>query len=194
MTGRTYFKYPNFIKPSMLAAIFMKLRLFNLLLVIAFLAGLTNCSPDNRPIKKLEGDLYYSFFRVGNFYNLPDSFIEKAQLYLDTVNRQLLDSTDLFYVKRFELLKKEKLLYNPFIDLKLDNDSIVTIYLSKSEYKKITIFKRQDLLDTKKKVRLLLNVHDLGFGMALATEIISANKIDGQISRYDRKFRIEDYR
>ena len=154
----------------------MKPGLFNILLIIVFLAGLTNCSPDNRPIKKLEGDLYYSFFRIGNFYNQPDSFIEKMQIYLDTVNRQLLDTIDLFCVKKLELLKKEKLLYSPFIDLKLDNDSIVTIYLSKSEYKKIIIFKRQDLLGTKKKVRLVLDVHDLGLSMALATKIISALK------------------
>jgi len=165
-----------------------------MIIIIVLLAGLTNCNPDNRPIKRIEGDLYYSFFGIGNFYNQPDSFIEKAQLYMDTVNRQLLDSADLFYLKKFELLKKEKLLYTPFIDLKLDNDSIVTIYLPKNEYKKITIFNRQNLIDTKKKVRLILDVHDLGLSMALATKIISANKIDGQILQYDRKFRIDDYR
>jgi hypothetical protein len=171
----------------------MKSRSIDLLLILVSATFLTNCSSDNRSTKKLEGDLYYSLFRIGNFYNQPDSIIQKAKLYLDTVNRKLLDSSDLLDLTRYELLKKENLLYRPFIDLKLDNDSIIKIYLSSADYEKIKIFKRQDLLNAKKKVRLILDVHDLGLGMALATKIISANKIDAQTSRNNKKFLIEDY-
>jgi len=172
----------------------MNLRLLNMLFVIGALICLTNCSHAKRPTKKLEGDLYYSFFRIGNFYNQPDSIIQKVKLYIDTVNRKLLDSSDLLDLVRYDLLKKENLLYSPFIDLRLDNESIIKVYLTSAEYEKIKVFKHRDLLDTKKKVRLILDVHDLGFGMALATKVISANKIDGQTSRSDKKFLTEDYR
>jgi len=172
----------------------MSLRLLQMLLIIGSLIYLTNCSQDSRPTKRIEGDLYFSFFRIGNFYNQPDSVIQKVKLYIDTANRKLLDSSDLLDLARYDLLKKENLLFRPFIDLRLDNDSIIKVYLTNGEYEKIKIFKRQDLLDSKKKVRLILDVQNLGLGMALATKVISADKIDGQTSRFDKKLLIEDYR
>lgn len=82
----------------------------------------------------------------------------------------------------------------PFIDLKLDNDATVKIYFTTDDYEKIKIYKRQDLLDTKKKIRIKTEVRDLGFGMALSTKFLSVTKIDGQTFQISRKLKIEDYR
>ncbi|CAN5183506.1 hypothetical protein BH11BAC6_BH11BAC6_00800 [soil metagenome] len=94
----------------------------------------------------------------------------------------------------YEILKKEDLFYSPFIDLKLDNDSTVKIYFTNNDNDKIKNYKRQDLLDTKKKIRIKIEVQDLGFGMALDKKLISINKIDGQTLQINPKLKIEDYR
>ncbi len=171
----------------------MKIRKLIICFTVGVLMALTNCNSNEIQIKKIEGDLYYSFFRLGSFHNLPDSIIQKMKFYADTVNRSQLDSANLEFISKYDVLRNKDLLYSPFIDLKLDNDSIIKVYLTNSEYEKIKIFKRQDLIDTKKKVRIVVDVQNLGHGLALATKIISANKIDGQIPQFDKKLRIEDY-
>lgn len=154
----------------------------------------STCKLDKHDIKVIEGDLYYSWLRFGSFYNQPDSIIEKVKLYADTVNRKLVDSSDLKTLTMYEILKKENLLDRPFIDLKLDNDSIVKIYFTNNDYEKIKIYKRQDLLDAKKKIRIKTEVRDLGFGMVLSTKLLSVSKVDGQTLQVNKKLKIEDYR
>jgi hypothetical protein len=178
----------------MLAAIFMTTRSLNILFSIVTLIFLSTCSSDKQESKMIEGDLYYSWLRIGSFYNQPDSIVEKVKLYADTVNRKLVDSSDLKTLTMYEILKKENLLYRPFIDLKLDNDSIVKIYFTNEDYNKINIFNRQELLNTKKKIRIKTEVRDLGLGMALCTNLLSVSKVDGQTLQINKKLKIEDYR
>ena len=171
----------------------MTVRSLNTSFITATLICVINCCSGKHPYKKIEGDLYFSRLRIGSFYHQPDSIIQKVKIYADTVNRKLSDASDLRTLAMYEILKKENLLYRPFIDLKLDNDSIVKIYLTPREYDQIRIFHRQDLLDTKKKIRINLEVRELGYGMDLSTKIISVNKMDGQTLQVNKKFRIEDY-
>jgi hypothetical protein len=168
------------------------------LLIIPFsfliLFSLSNCNLNKQPNKQIEGDLYYDWLRIGSFYNQPDSLIKQVKLYADTVNRKGLDSDNLKFLTMYEVLKKEDLLYRPFIDLRLDNDSTVKIYFTNNDYDKIKIYKRQDLLDTKKKIRIKIEIYDLGYGMALDKKLISVNKVDGQTFQINPKLKIEDYR
>jgi hypothetical protein len=171
----------------------MKFRLSIIMLVAITGICFANCGIKNGQTKKLEGDLYYSYLRFGNFYNQPDSIVQKVKMYFDTVNHKELDSSAQLYAMRYDLQKKMDLLYKPFIELQLDNYSITTIFLSHDDYEKIKKFKRQDLLDTKKKVRINIEVNDLGLGMAIGTKIILAEKVDGQMHAFSKKFLIEDY-
>jgi hypothetical protein len=172
----------------------MTLRLSIIRLSIFAVIFLSACKSDKDNTKSLEGDLYYSWIRIGSFYNQPDSLIDKVKTYADTVNRRLLSSSDMKSLTMYEILKKESLLYRPFIDLKLDNDSVVKIYFTKDDYSKINIFNRQELLDTKKKIRIKTEVRDLGLGMALCTRLLSVNKVDGQTFQVGKKLKIDDYR
>lgn len=160
--------------------------------IVILFAGL-NCNSTQQKNRQLEGDLYFDWLRFGNFYNLPDSLINKFKHFADTVDRKALDSVDLNLLKMYEVLQKEDLLYQPFISLKLDNDSIIKIYFTNTDYNKFKMYKRSDLLDTKKKVRIKMNVRDLGFGMALSTKLITINKVDGQTYQINPKLKIEDY-
>ena len=173
------------------ALIPMPLRLSTILFSVIIL--FTSCKSHQQNNKLIEGDLYYSWFRIGSFYNQPDSIIEKVKVYADTVNRKLLDSNDLRFLKMYETLKAQNLLYNPYIELKLDNDSIIKVYFTINDYEKIKIYRRQELIDTKKKIRIKAEVKDLGKGMALSTNLISINKVDGETLQINKKFKIEDY-
>jgi hypothetical protein len=172
----------------------MTLRLSIIRLSIFAVLLSSACNADKANTKLLDGDLYYSWFRIGSFYNQPDSIIEKVKKSYDTINRKFLSPSDLKSLTMYETLKKENLLYRPFIDMKLDNDSIVKVYLTKDDYSKINIFNRQELLDTKKKIRIKTEVRDLGLGMALCTRLLSVNKVDGQTFQVSKKLKIDDYR
>jgi hypothetical protein len=172
----------------------MTSRLLIILLSTVLLFAHSNCKSNNQKDKQLEGDLYYDWLRVGSFYNGPDSLIEQFKLYADSVDRKTLGSSDLKLLTMYEILKKENLLYKPFIDLRLDNDSIVKIYFTNNDYEKIKAYKRQDLLETKTKIRIKMTVRDLGPGMALSTKLLSINKVDGQTYQINPKLKIEDYR
>jgi hypothetical protein len=148
------------------------------------------CRQDN---KTIQGDLYFSFLRFGSFYNQPDSVINKFKIYADTVNYNKLNSFDKQVLTMYKTLKKENLLFNPFIELRLDNDSIVKLYLDKSDYEKIKIYKRQELQDQNKKIRINILGSYIGNKMLHCKKLISVDKVDGQTLEIEKKFKIDDY-
>jgi hypothetical protein len=169
-------------------------RLLIILVSVFILFINSNCKSGHQENGQIEGDLYFDWLRIGSFYNEPDSVITQFKLYADTANRKNLDSSSFKILTMYEILKKENLLYRPFIDLRLDNDSVVKIYFANNDYERIKVYKRQNLLDTKKKIRLKMTVRNLGLGMALCTKLISVNKVDGQTYQVNPKLKIEDYR
>ena len=171
----------------------MTTRILIKLVLVVILFNHLNCKSDNQESKQIEGDLYYAWLRFGSFYNEPDSIIEQVKLYTDTVNSKNLDSADLKALKMYKVLEKENLLYQPFIDFRLDNDSIIKVYFTNNDYEKIKIYKRQDLLNAKMKIRIRLEVKDLGYGMVLDRKIISLQQVPGQTLQINRKMKIEDY-
>lgn len=143
--------------------------------------------------KTIEGDLYFSFFRFGSFYDQPDSIITKFTNYANTVRRETLDTVDKQVLVMYATLKKENLLFNPFVELRLDNDSIIKLYLNKSDYEKIKIHKRQELQNKNKKIKIMAEGKNLGNGMFLCEKLISIDKVDGQTQQIQKKFKIDDY-
>jgi hypothetical protein len=94
----------------------------------------------------------------------------------------------------YETLKKENLLFKPYVELRLDNDSIIKLYLDQLDYDKIKIYKRQELQDSNKKITIKVESKNLGNGMFLCEKLISVGKVDGQTRQVQKKFKIEDYR
>ena len=101
-------------------------------------------------LKNLRATCTIASFVLAIFTTNLTALFKRVKLYIDTVNRKLLDSSDLLDLVRYDLLKKENLLYSPFIDLRLDNESIIKVYLTSAEYEKIKVFKHRDLIVTKK--------------------------------------------
>ena len=102
----------------------------------------------------LTGDLYFSFFRMGNYYNQPDSVVNHFELYFDTVTIEKLNTGDKKLLRQYRILKEKNLLYRPFVYLRVKDDSVVTLYLDTLDYDRIKIYRRQRLQDDNKKVRI----------------------------------------
>ena len=142
----------------------------------------------------IEGDLYFSYFRYANFYGQPDSIINKGIALADTADRTLLDSADLVFLTMYDTLKKEKLLYNPYIALRLDTDSIVTLIFSQDDYRKIAPTNYQNLLDKKKKIRIKADVRQIAGNISYCNKLIFIDTLDGETLPKSRKLKIDDYR
>jgi len=92
-----------------------------LLLTIFFI---TSCE-QKTVITTLKGDLYFGFFRVGNYYNQPDSMIQKYEKYFSTTNFDTVRNDEKQLFEQYKLLKKHKLLYKPFVEILTEKDSTI---------------------------------------------------------------------
>ncbi len=164
----------------------------NLNILITLITLLTNfsCFHSN---KIIEGDLYFGFFRVASYYNQPDSIIKGFEYYMDTVHRAKIDSSDRRFISMYDKLRQENLLFSAFIELILNDSSKIYLYLDSTDYHKIKIYKRKNLIKSGQKIRIKVEGKDLGNGMFLCQKLISIEKINGQTYQIRSKFKIEDY-
>jgi hypothetical protein len=141
----------------------------------------------------LTGDLYFSFFRLGNYYNQPDSLVKQFEVYFDTLIIEKANSGDKRFIKQYRILKEKNLLYRPFIYLKVQDDSVVTLYLDTLDYDRIKIYKRQKLQDDNKKVKIEATVTMIDSGLYNCEKLIRVDLVDGETLQRQKKFKIEDY-
>jgi hypothetical protein len=112
----------------------------------------------------------------------------------DTADRTLLDSADLAFLTMYDTLEKEKLLHNPYIKLRLDTDSIITLILSQDDYRKIAPTNYQNLVDTKKKVRIKADVRQITGTISYCSKLVFIDTLDGKTLPQSKKLKIDDYR
>lgn len=164
--------------------------------VLCFLV-LVSCGKESEDLNI--GELYFSSFRIGNLYGLPDSTIRNAELYLDTARIEEADSADAGAIRLFRRLRTEGFLYKPFVDLRVNDSTYVQLYLDSTDYERIKIYKRKNLLDSRKKVIVRGRTKPLGRvgsnEMLYCTEFIEAKLVDGETLPNDEgmKWDIEDY-
>ena len=135
-------------------------------------------------------------FELVIFYNLPDSLIKRIQYTMDTVNTAKADSTDKKFFDVYNILKNENLLYKPFVDIKVKEDSMVKLYLDSADYDRIRIFKWRELLNEEKKVVIKARtkyIDNFPVTLLYCKELMDVSLIDGKTYPQRSKFRIEDY-
>ena len=142
---------------------------------------------------KVTGDLYFSFFRLGNYYNQPDSLINSFESYFDTVSVDKLNLEEKKIIQHYNILKEKDLLYRPLVYLKTDNDSVISLYLDTSDYDLIKVHKRQKLQDGNKKLRIEAMVKMVDSGIYICKELRSVVMMDGETLQRQHKFKIDDY-
>ena len=149
---------------------------------------------DNRPVTdRITGDLFFSLFRVGNYCNKPDSVIKRYETYFDTLKYETADENEKKFLIRYKELKEENLLYKPFVDILIEKDSMVTLYLEKGDYEKISKYKREKLQDEHKKIKIEADVFKIDDGLYFCVELLEVKIVDGETFIKSKKFKIEDY-
>ena len=159
---------------------------------IFFTVSIWSCQNKVNP-KELKGDLYFGLFRIGSYYDQPDSIIQWYESYFDTTNFKLEDKNEQQLFSTYQNLKRHNLLYNPFVELLVQSDSIVKLYLDVSDYDRIKTHRRQVLQNDNKKVIIKSEVELIENGIYNCVELKSVQVVDGQTLQLQKKFKIEDY-
>ena len=141
----------------------------------------------------LTGDLYFSFFRLGNYYNQPDSLVKQYEIYFDTLTLERANSSEQRLLRQYRILKEKNLLYRPFVYLRVKDDSVVTLYLDTVDYDRIKVYQRQKLQNDNKKVRIEASVTMIDSGLFNCEKLKQVDIVDGETLQRQRKFKIEDY-
>lgn len=141
----------------------------------------------------LTGDLYFSYLRVGSYYNQPDSLVKKSQLYFDSLALEKTDAETNKLERLYTILKKKKMLFQPFVQLMIQEDSVVILYLDTLDYNQIKVYKRQRLQDENKVVRIEASVTMIDSGFFYCDELKRIELVHGNTLQRQKKFKIEDY-
>jgi hypothetical protein len=142
----------------------------------------------------LEGDLYYPWLKLGSFYQRPDSIYQLYQHLRDSLGIAALREQDSTGTAFIELLESNKLIRSPFIYLKTDSGTISIIYMTMEDYKPITKFTYQDLINSAQKIRLRLATESLTDEFHICKKVFSIEVVNGETLEKQKKFKIEEYR
>ncbi len=168
-------------------------RPFKLLsFLILFVCVFSSCKT-SQTTQTLTGDLYFSSFRFASYYNLPDSLVDKVKMYFDTLDIQTASEEDKHIAELHRILSDHKLINKPYVDILIEPDSIVKLYLDKRDYNRIKIHKRQDLQDNNKKVVISASVTDYSKGIFFCNSLIDIKKVDGETLQIQKKLAVKDY-
>lgn len=166
--------------------------------IILILFVLCACSKDHDEDLYL-GDLSFDIFRMGSFYNLPDSLIRRIESGMDTTDLDNANGDEITFLDIFNKLKQQNLLYKPFVDLRpKDENSLITLYLDSADYDQIKRYKRKDLHANKKKVAVWGKTKKIGHlgqvTFLYCTDLVKVELVDGNTFPLGNdKFKIEDY-
>jgi hypothetical protein len=144
--------------------------------------------------ENITGDLYFGFWRYGSFYKQPKKIIKWVESISTTTQKDTLDETQQNIIRIYEDLKRENLLYAPYIQMILSNDSVVRIYFKNAEYRKIRKNKIDDLQEKNEKVTFNFEVRQIGKDLYYCEKMVSMNRIKGQTFPRQTKFKMEDYK
>jgi len=149
---------------------------------------------ENKPkTDTLTGDLFFTPFKLGSYYNQPDSLVKGFEIYFDTLKTETADSDQKKWLKQYKILKEKDFLFRPFIYLRVKDDSVVTLYLDTLDYDRIKIYKRKKLQDDNKKVKIEARVTMIDSGLFNCEKLKRIDIVDGETLQRQRKFKIEDY-
>lgn len=141
----------------------------------------------------MEGDLYFGLWRYGSLYKQPKKVVKWVEKMAESKRRDTLDPTSQDILRIYDILQQENKLYMPYVQLKLDDNSIVRIYLEKSVYKKIKTHTIDELQEKKQKVRIQLEYRQMADDLFYCKKLIQVDLRHGETLQRQRKFAIEDY-
>lgn len=160
-----------------------------ILIIAIAVVGFTQCS--SIKTETIEGDLHFSFFRIGSYHNVHDTIIEKFENYIDTADFK--DEQTAYFKNLHAILKKENLLYSPFVQLKY-KEEIINLYLDSVNYEQFKKIDRKTLIKNKNKIVVKAKVQKLNKKAFKLNQIIELKKMEGITKMRSRKLKIENYK
>ena len=152
-----------------------------LLIVVSCQTKIDNKNDQSVESQEIEGELYFKLIRMGSFYDVPDSTINKFESMMDSLNsKENISEQDQKLIETIKVLKENNLIKKPSFQLKIDSVQIVTVYVSEDEYEKVKQFDRQKLINENKKVDISLKGQIIEEGIIDCYEILSTEKVDGK--------------
>lgn len=125
--------------------------------------------------EKTEGDLYFSWLRLGNLYGKDISSKEEITARLDTMQTNREDSTLIILYKK---LHEIDLMYAPYIEVVMENDVHTTWYLTADDYEMIKKFYISDLKAKAKKVHLTGDIEKIYQNAFKCNKILDIELVD----------------
>ncbi|CAM1360646.1 hypothetical protein [Tenacibaculum xiamenense] len=152
-------------------------KTINLLTIITSLF-LISCESNN--IIKTRADLTFKSISFMSAYGASEEEYEKLNRQIDSLvlNKNSLTEEQKLFIY-FKKLRNLKLLNKPYIFIRLDQDSILPVYLSYTEYDKVKSFRHVELFDENKKVELELDLIKKSDNIYYSENITSIKKVDG---------------
>jgi hypothetical protein len=141
----------------------------------------------------LVGNLHFGLFREGSFYDQPQKMIDAVNIMVDSIDRATSSAKDLAFLANYDALKMKKLLYSPYVQITIDGDSLVYLYLEQSDYDKIKIYKRQDLIDQNQKLVIHFKYKRVRNNRLICKKLIEFSLQEGETLGMTGKLKIEDY-
>lgn len=128
----------------------------------------------------IEADLTFKSVSFMSAYGASEKEYSNLLSEIDSVlNTSTKDDTYKLY-KYFDNLKNENLLRNPYIFLKINKDSVATVYLSEKEYQKVKKIKHINLYEENKKVKVKLKISKFGDSILYSDSILEIKKVKGK--------------
>jgi hypothetical protein len=151
----------------------MKKLIFTLLLFF-----IISCNKSENEVA--EGYLYFKLVNFIPSNGLTASEILKIEQTLTTYKEENQNPRDIVFYNYLNQLKKNKILGLPYINLKIGENEIKTIFLSKKEYEKIKPYTLTSLNKNKKKLLINLKEKKLSKNLYFSDKIISLKLEKGQ--------------
>ncbi|MBC8753948.1 hypothetical protein H2O64_04650 [Kordia sp. YSTF-M3] len=131
--------------------------------------------------EKIKADLAFRSVTFSSFYGATDERYESLVHEVDsTLQNSSEENENLKLCRYFKKLQKLSLLRSPYIFLNIEKDSVITVYLSENEYKKVKEIRHVDLFKEGKKVVLELELIEKAKGIYYTENILEVKKIDGK--------------
>ncbi len=167
----------------------MKYIIFSTILIFTF------CSQPKNESDLINGDLYYTWFNIGSFYNLPDSLLEKALSLQNSKEEADLIAEDSAGYMYFKLLQEHDILRSPWINIRIKEDSIIKIFMQRSDYEVFTKVSHEQLLIDDERINVTASVQHLNENLFKCIELVEVKRLPGQtfITNRNRKFKVSDY-
>lgn len=156
--------------------------------ILVCLSIISSCESVEVNGDAIEGDLCFTWLKLGSYYGKPDSFYDHF-----IKNKDSIIASDDYFKNELKTLDSLNLLKSPFIYLMTDSGAMITVYMNHDDYKPITKISYQDLIENEEKVRIKLKADSLYNKMYLCTKVVSIEKIEGETKYRQTKFKIGDY-